>query len=87
MSVFLLLCKSWRVVTFKLLLQSGRRVQTTLFCCCPKHLMFYIRAHLKDLSVTLIRAVVNAWQCFLSIQRASACTNNDLLGEKKCLYL
>lgn len=40
-----------------------------LFCCRLNRLMFYFCAHLKDLSVTLIRAAANAKQCFLSIQR------------------
>lgn len=38
------------------ILPFGRPLQTMLLCCCPKRLMFYLRPHLKDLSVTLIKA-------------------------------
>jgi len=77
----------WRAIRKVLMLyQAGRLVDTTLFCCCPNRLMFYFSAHLKDLSVTLIRAVVNATQCFLSIQRPLP-TPATIYWEKKLLYL
>lgn len=38
----------------KQILPAGRPLLTMLWC--PKRLMFYLRPHLKDLSVTLIRA-------------------------------
>lgn len=48
--------------------QGGRLVKRALSRRCPKRLKFYFSAHLKELSVTLIRAVVNSTQCFLPIQ-------------------
>lgn len=48
--------------------------------------MFYFSAHLKDLSVTLIRAAVNARQCFLSIQRPLP-PLTTIYWEEKWLYL
>lgn len=67
-----------------LLHQPERLVELTLFCCCPNCLM--LLAYLKDLSVTLIRAAVNAKQCFLSIQRPLP-TPATIYCEKKHLYL
>lgn len=56
-----------------------------LFCRSPRRL-FYFRAHLKDFSVTLIRAEVNTRQCVLSVQRSVLYTGNDLLG-KNSIYI
>lgn len=48
--------------------------------------MFYFGAHLKDLSVTLIRAAVNARQFSVNL-KAPAYPDNDLLGRKAAIFV
>lgn len=68
------------------ILPAGRPLQTTLFCCCPKRLMFYLRAHLKDLSVTLIRAGGGCLAVF-SVNPKAFCSRRPRFIGKKSGYI
>lgn len=68
------------------ILPAGRPLQTTLFCCCPNRLMFYLRAHLKDLSVTLIRAGGECLAVF-SVNPKAFCPRRPRFIGKKSGYI